>query len=125
MEKPRKAQFSFKKDGPMVEELYSVDNLTVSAIAKDLGRGYNTIKNYLEYRGLYTGPATGKKQQAQFTGTVPAQHKEGHKYFCATHNTVAIFRHYHNEACLVWLPDSNYLHYAYCKKSELTQSKGD
>ena len=67
-------EFSFRKDGPYVEELYG-EGKTVTQIAKELGRGYATIKNYLEYKGLYEGPASSTGGMKTKSGKAPDEHR--------------------------------------------------
>lgn len=120
----KKKQFSFQRDGPFVKELYEKENLSVSQIAKQLGRGYNTIKNYLEHEGIYRGPASTKKKSASIAkGKTPDKHVQNEIYFSTRHQTIAKFCAYYKDACRIWLPDPAFLHYAYCKPTELINMK--
>lgn len=116
-----KQAFSFKTDGPNVEYMYSTEGKSVSTIAKQLGRGYETIKNYLTYKGLYTGPILAKGGVSRGIAEVPEIHEMNTVYYSLRHKANAKFRGYYKGACRIFVIEDLYC--AYCKPEELIQIK--
>ena len=125
--KVKRKPFSFKTDGPEVERMYLEENKSVSQIAKMMGRGYNTIKNYLEQKNLYTGPATRKSSKDTVVG-YPVEKtdlKIGQRYWSSRHGTTAVLKGEYNEYLRIYLNHVDYQCYAYCRPAELRSLKGE
>lgn len=112
----RKPPFSFKRDGPEVERLLN-QGLSVKEIASIMGRTQQTIRNYLEYKGIKVVSSTTKsKKRKEVSCNQLLKSADdvviGKQYYWTRYATIVVAKGIYNGAVKVWMPEKMVWGYA-------------